>query len=227
MITETARIYSSKLGKNLVIRDYAIIYEEAVIEDDVLIGEHCVVGRVPTTSVTMLKKLPNVAPTFIGRQTTLCAHVIIYTNVSIGTDCLIGDNSSIFTNVKIGDRVLISRNVTVNSDVVIGDNTRIMDNTHITGRVKIGSNVFISVGVVMANDNTFGKKGFDDTVKGATIEDYVSIGVGAIILPHVKIGKGSIVSAGSVVKDDIPEGVICAGNPATVLVRVPKYLKRY
>lgn len=226
MISETARIYSSKLGKNLLVRDYAIIYEEAVIEDDVLIGEHCVVGRVPTTSVTMLKKLPNVAPTFIGRQTTLCAHVIIYTNVCIGTDCLIGDNSSIFTNVKIGDRVLISRNVTVNSDTTIGSNTRIMDNTHITGRAVIGNHVFISAGVLMANDNFFGKFGFGDQLRGPTIEDYVSIGLGAIILPDITIGKGSIVAAGTVVNTDIPPGVMCAGNPAKVIRKVPKYLAR-
>ena len=157
---------------------------------------------------------------------TICANVIIYSGVSIGENSLIGDNSSLLTDVTIGKNTLISRNVTINSNVEIGDDTRIMDNSHITGRVTIGSKVFISVGVVMANDNSFGLKGFNESVQGAVIEDYVSIGVGAIILPNIRIGKGSIVAAGSVVKENVPEGVLYAGNPAKVVSRVPKYLRR-
>jgi acetyltransferase-like isoleucine patch superfamily enzyme len=227
MIAETARIYTEKLGDNLEIRDYAIVYLNVELADNVLIGEHSVVGRIPTATSAMVKQLSDVVPTVIEEDTTLCANVIVYTNVNIGKNCLIGDNSSVFTNVAIGDKVLISRNVTINSEVIIGNNTRIMDNSHITGRVTIGENVFISVGVVMANDNSFGKFGYNENVHGATIEDYVSIGVGAIILPNVRIGKGSIIAAGSVVKEDVPENVICGGNPATVLTRVPRHLKRY
>lgn len=226
MISETTRVYTDKLGNNLEIRDYAVVYENVKLADNVLIGEHSVVGRIPTATSTMVKQLPDIAPTIIGEDTTLCANVIVYTNVKIGKDCLIGDNSSIFTDVQIGDKVLISRNVTVNSETTIGSYTRIMDNSHITGRAQIGSHVFISVGVLMANDNFFGKFGFSAENRGATIEDYVSIGVGAIILPNITIGKGSIVAAGSVVNSDIPAGVMCAGNPAKIMRKVPKYLAR-
>ncbi|AIF53722.1 acyltransferase [Pelosinus sp. UFO1] len=226
MIAETARIYSDKLGENLEIRDYAIVYQNVELGNNVLVGEHSVVGRIPTATATMVKQLPNIAPTVIEKETTLCANVIVYTNVSIGKDCLIGDNSSIFTDVQIGDKVLISRNVTVNSETTIGNHTRIMDNSHITGRTKIGSHVFISAGVLTANDSFFGKFGFSEEYRGPTIEDYVSIGVGAIILPDVTIGKGSIVAAGSVVNMDIPPGVMCAGNPAKIMRKVPKYLAR-
>lgn len=228
MIAQTARIYTDKLGDNLEIRDYAIVYNNVELKDNVLVGEHSVVGRVPTATSAMVREISTDSLlTTVGKATTLCSNVIIYNDVNIGNDCLIGDNSSIFTNVAIGDKVLISRNVTINSEVTIGNNTRIMDNSHITGRVTIGENVFISVGVVMANDNSFGKFGYDENVHGPTIEDYVSIGVGVIILPNVRIGKGSIIAAGSVVKEDVPENVICGGNPATILTRVPRHLKRY
>lgn len=227
MISETARIYTIKIAKSVEVRDYAVIYENVELKDNVLIGEHSVVGRIPTASTAMVKALPKVETTLIGKDTVLCANAVIYTNVQIGDDCLIGDNSSVFTDVQIGDKVLISRNVTINSETRIGSHTRIMDNSHITGRVVIGNNVFISVGVVMANDNFFGKFGFGEQCRGATIEDYVSIGVGAIILPNVSIGKGSIVAAGTVVNTDIPEGVICAGNPAKVISKVPKGWKRF
>ena len=226
MLSETARVYSQRIGNTVEIRDFAVVYQNVELKDNVLIGEHSVVGRIPTASTAMVKSLPDVEPTLIGKDTVLCANVVVYTNVQIGEDCLIGDNSSVFTDVQIGDKVLVSRNVTINSETRIGNNTRIMDNSHITGRAIIGSHVFISAGVTMANDNFFGKFGFGEQCRGATIEDYVSIGVGAIILPNVTIGKGSIIAAGTVVNIDIPPGMICSGNPAKLIRKIPKYLVR-
>lgn len=43
------------------------------------------------------------------------------------------------------------------------------------------------------------------------------IGHGAIILPGITIGNGSIVGAGSVVTKDVPPWSIVVGNPARVL----------
>lgn len=45
-------------------------------------------------------------------------------------------------------------------------------------------------------------------------EDGAFIGGNSIILKGVKIGKNSVVGAGSVVTRDIPDGEIWAGNPA-------------
>lgn len=49
------------------------------------------------------------------------------------------------------------------------------------------------------------------------IEDDVWIGTGTIILPGVRIGRGSVVRAGSVVVADIPPLCLAGGNPAVVL----------
>ncbi len=49
------------------------------------------------------------------------------------------------------------------------------------------------------------------------IEDDVWIGINAIILKGVTIGRGSIVGAGSVVTKDVPEMVVVAGNPARIV----------
>ena len=43
------------------------------------------------------------------------------------------------------------------------------------------------------------------------------IGGGAMILPGVTIGDGSIVGAGAVVRDDVPPGCAVGGNPAKIL----------
>jgi len=46
------------------------------------------------------------------------------------------------------------------------------------------------------------------------IEDDVFIGANSIILKGVRIGKGAVVGAGSVVTKNIPDGEVWAGNPA-------------
>jgi maltose O-acetyltransferase len=48
------------------------------------------------------------------------------------------------------------------------------------------------------------------------IGDGCWIGAGAILLPGITVGAGSIVAAGSVVTVDCPAGALVAGNPATV-----------
>ena len=52
------------------------------------------------------------------------------------------------------------------------------------------------------------------TPKEVIIEDNVWIGEKSIILKGSKIGKNSIIGAGSVVSDEVPENVVFAGNPA-------------
>ncbi|MDY6939151.1 MAG: sugar O-acetyltransferase [Cyanobacteriota bacterium] len=49
------------------------------------------------------------------------------------------------------------------------------------------------------------------------IGDDVWIGGGAIVCPGVRIGARSVIGAGSVVTQDIPEGVVAVGNPCRVL----------
>ena len=58
----------------------------------------------------------------------------------------------------------------------------------------------------------------DATTRGKIIvEDDVWIGINSIILSGVKIGRGAIIGAGSVVTKDVPDYAIVAGNPARVV----------
>lgn len=53
-----------------------------------------------------------------------------------------------------------------------------------------------------------------------SIQDDVWIGLGAIVLKGVTIGRGTVVAAGSVVTKSLPEMVIAAGNPAQIIGRL-------
>ena len=54
----------------------------------------------------------------------------------------------------------------------------------------------------------------DLEIKRVTIESWADIGVNAVILPGVTIGKGSQVGAGAVVTADVPPFAVVAGIPA-------------
>lgn len=49
------------------------------------------------------------------------------------------------------------------------------------------------------------------------VEDNVWIGGGAIICPGVKIGRNTVIGAGSVVVKDIPANCVAVGNPCKVI----------
>jgi acetyltransferase-like isoleucine patch superfamily enzyme len=55
-----------------------------------------------------------------------------------------------------------------------------------------------------------------------TIEDDCDIGMGAIILPGRRIGRGSIVGAGAVVTHDVEPYTVVAGVPARSIGERPE-----
>lgn len=106
----------------------------------------------------------------------------------------------------------------VNYNTYIGNGTKIMDNASITGNMKIGNHVFISMQVVTSNDNTMGRRDYDEKhVKGPTIGNYVTVGAAANILPGVNIGENAMVGAGAVVTKDVPSNKVVMGMPARVV----------
>ncbi len=60
--------------------------------------------------------------------------------------------------------------------------------------------------------------GHNATLHGCTIEDLVLIGMGAIVLNRARVGRYSIIAAGTVLSEgqQVPEGVLVAGVPGKV-----------
>ena len=58
------------------------------------------------------------------------------------------------------------------------------------------------------------------------IEDDCFIGAGSIILSGIRIGKGAIVGAGSIVTKDVKPNTLVYGNPAKEIGRVDEALKQ-
>ena len=67
---------------------------------------------------------------------------------------------------------------------------------------------------------------YDTDIREVVIEDDVWIGMDALILKGVTIGRGSIVAAKAVVTKSIPPFSIAAGNPAKVVKKISEEDKK-
>ncbi len=100
----------------------------------------------------------------------------------------------------------------------VGKNTDLSNlYIHGSGEVKIGDFCSISSQcqiITGSHDFTDFNKAI---VKSVIVEDYVWISTGAKVLDGVRIGRGAIVGAFSLVKSNVPPYAIVMGNPCKVV----------
>ena len=90
--------------------------------------------------------------------------------------------------------------------------------------IDIGNNVTIAPqAYILAHDASTKKLLGYTKIGRVSIEDDVFIGARALIMPGVKIGKGSIIGANSTVTKSIPNNVVAVGNPAKIICSVQEY----
>ena len=86
------------------------------------------------------------------------------------------------------------------------------------GKVEIEDNVLIGPEVKIATvDHDFSNRHNLMHFAKVTIRNNAWVGIGAIILPGVTIGRNAVVAAGAVVTKDVPDNAVVAGNPAKLI----------
>jgi len=117
-----------------------------------------------------------------------------------GASVIIGDDCG-FTGIVIGCCTAI----TIGDRVLTGSNVTIVDND------------FHPIHSIPRHDKPAPSSSPGDAV---VIEDDVFLGMGATVLKGVRVGRGSVIAARSVVTRSIPPFSIAAGNPARVIGQV-------
>lgn len=126
----------------------------------------------------------------------------------------VGQNVEIFQGFKIQG----VGEVEIGDSAFLGNDVLLMVNEG--GKIVIGDNVGISSRVIAVTGfHEFTPKGQrilsrTGTTSEIRIERGVCTGVGAIILPGVKIGEMAFIAAGAVVTRDVEPYTMVAGSPA-------------
>ena len=129
----------------------------------------------------------------------------------VADDAFVAPAAVVVGRVRIGARSSVWYGSVLRGDdeeIVIGDDTNVQDLSMMHADPGYPA--------VLGDRVTVGHRAI---VHGATVEDDVLIGMGAILLNDARIGSGSVIAAGAVVTPgaEIPPASLVAGIPAKVL----------
>jgi len=194
------------------IANTAIIYPDVMFGDNVVVEDFCVIGA-PF-------KGQNGEKTVIGNNAIIRSHTVIYGGNAIGDGFQTGNKANIRELNQIGNNVSIGTLSVVEHHVVIEEGVRIHTQAFIPEFTILRCFCWIGPHVVITNAKYPKSPSVKNELKGPMIDENAKIGANATILPGLKIGRNSLVGAGSVVTRDVGENDIVAGNPAIFIKKI-------
>jgi acetyltransferase-like isoleucine patch superfamily enzyme len=127
--------------------------------------------------------------------------------------------NAFFPSTRVG--MLRLCGFSIGDEVYIADDLIIVEELSDRGNVSIGNRVSIAPRVTLvtsSHPNHSRIRGFAPIAQGSiVIEDDAWLGAGCIILPGVRVGRGAVVGASSVVNQDVPPLHVVAGQPARTI----------
>ena len=141
---------------------------------------------------------------------------------------------------QIPESCFLAENSVVVGDVILGENCSVWYHAVIRGDVnaiRIGNRVNVQDGAIIhctykKASTTIGNNvsiGHRAIIHGCTIEDDVLVGMGAIVMDHAIIQKGSLIAAGALILENtvVESGYIYAGIPAKKIKKLsPEHFKQ-
>lgn len=120
---------------------------------------------------------------------------------------------------KIGKNVIVRPTVRITYPwkLTIKDNAWVGDyvDLYTLGDITIGKNAVVSQkSYLCTGSHDYQSEAFDIYAKPIVIEDEAWVATDVFIAPGVTIGKGAVIGSRSSVYKDMPESMVCIGNPA-------------
>jgi len=172
-----------------------IIYPGVSIEGKSIIGEGC-----------EIRSGTRIANSRLGNNVVVKDHCVVIDS-EIQANCAVGPFAHLRMNSILEEGSVVGNFVEVKKSR-LGRRSKSMHLTYL-GDATIGEDTNIGAGTVTCN--------YDGKDKHPTvIEDDVRIGSDTMLVAPVRVGKGSVTAAGSVVTEDVPPNTLVAGVPAVI-----------
>ncbi|HEX9422459.1 MAG TPA: bifunctional UDP-N-acetylglucosamine diphosphorylase/glucosamine-1-phosphate N-acetyltransferase GlmU [Pyrinomonadaceae bacterium] len=176
-----------------------VIYPDVSIEGKSVIGEGC-----------QIRSGTRVTNSRLGNGVVVKDHCVIIDS-EIESNCSVGPFAHLRMNALLKEGSVVGNFVEVKKSR-LGRGSKSMHLTYL-GDATIGERTNIGAGTVTCN--------YDGKDKHPTIiEDDVRIGSDTMLVAPVRVGRGSVTAAGSVVTEDVPPDTLVAGVPAVVKKRL-------
>ena len=144
----------------------------------------------------------------IGKNTIIYPFTFIDKGAIIGNNCSLGPFVRIRGNSAVGDNTQVGNFLEINRTQV-GKKVRIKHFGYL-GDTRIADRVNIGAGTVVANYDGKSKQKTD-------IKEGAFIGSDTVLVAPIKIGKGAVTGAGSVVTKNVKPNTVVVGVPAKIL----------
>ncbi len=169
----------------------------------------------------------------VGRGTIFGRHLTLRHphKIKLGVNCVVDDfvvldaKGESPEGIVLGDNVYVGRNSVLSckgGSISIGDYSNIAGNCSLLSETKIqlGKYVFVAghCYIVAGGNHSFADFSrpimFQPSLSkgGVVIEDDVWIGAGCIVLDGVHIGRGSVIGAGTILTQPVPEFSVVLGS---------------
>ena len=172
------------------------------------LGDGCRIAE----SADILPPESGQSPARIGSDSVLREGSVVYPDVITGNRFQTGHHAVVREQTTIGHDCVIGSQVVVDGRSDIGDEVSMQTGVYVPSETTVGDRVFLGPRAVLTNDPYPLRQGVD--LAGPTLEDDVTVGANATVLPGVTVGERSFVAAGAVVTEDVPPSTLAVGTPA-------------
>ena len=211
----------AQLGERVEVQPGAVVHDRVRIGRDCVVEAGAVVGKRPRLRAGSSAAGRELGELVIEDHVTVCAGAVVYAGAWLGRGVIVGDQAQVRERARVGAGSVIGRASSVDFDARVGERVLIQTGVYVTAGTVVEDDVFLGPGVITTNDDTMGRHGRGDPLRGPVLRRACRVGAGAVLVPGIEIGEEAFVAAGAVVTGDVPARAVVMGVPARVLREVP------